>query len=131
MALGYRDEGAQPRLGGEQVVVAGIQAALVDVVADAEQVALVVVEEAEVHLRQVCRRIGQACGIVQPRDCMAADRTDAVAQRFRPLPGVELGELAPGGQGREGRGDAPIAATRQQAGTQLVVQVRTLCAQGL
>ncbi|MCY1211348.1 hypothetical protein D9M72_230590 [compost metagenome] len=128
LALGDRHKGAQPRLGREQVVVARVQAALVDVVADAEQIALAVVEETEIHFRQVCRCFCQALGIADACGCMTANCTDAVAHRFRPLPGIQLGELAPGGQGREVGGRGSVVGARQQAETQLIVQVRALCA---
>ncbi len=59
LALGDRHEVAQPRLGGEQVVLAGVQAPFVDVVADRQQVAGAVIEEAIFHLRQLAGQVRQ------------------------------------------------------------------------
>ena len=54
-----RDEARQPRLGGEQVVEAGVEPVIGDVVADGEQVALAVVEEPEVDVRELAAADGQ------------------------------------------------------------------------
>ena len=51
VALGDRQEAQEARLGGQQVVVAGVELVVVDPKADVEEVALGVVEAAEIHLR--------------------------------------------------------------------------------
>ena len=59
IALGDGHEARQPRLGGEQVVVAGIELGTVEAPADREQLPLGIVEEAEVH---VLDALEQTCG---------------------------------------------------------------------
>ena len=51
VALGDRDEAREPRLGGEQIVAARVERALRHAIADREQLALGIEQEAEVHCR--------------------------------------------------------------------------------
>ncbi|MNV22381.1 hypothetical protein D3C71_1133510 [compost metagenome] len=53
LALGNGDETAQARFGGEQVIEATVQAMLVQVVADGQQMARTVIEEFIVHQREL------------------------------------------------------------------------------
>ncbi len=59
LALGNRDKTGQAHFGGQQVVVAGVQAAFADVVADRQQVGGGVVQEAVFHLRERGAALGQ------------------------------------------------------------------------
>ncbi len=62
-----RDEDAEPCFGGEQVVVAGVGAPLVDVVADRHQVARVVVQEPVFGVAHGLGPRGEAFDSLQPR----------------------------------------------------------------
>ena len=60
LALGDRDKAGQAHFGGQQVVIAGVEAALADVVADRQQLGRRVVQEGVFDLREVARL---ACGL--------------------------------------------------------------------
>ena len=72
IALGDADKARQPRLGGQQVVVVGIQRAVADPIADRHQIALRVEQEAEGHRIEQLPRLGgdggdppaQRCGFL-------------------------------------------------------------------
>jgi hypothetical protein len=53
------DVTGQTRLGGQQIVATRIEAMLADVVADGEQLAGAIVQEREIHLRQLVALAGQ------------------------------------------------------------------------
>ena len=63
---GDRHEAGQPRLGGQEIVVRIVELARVGMVADGEQLTLLVVEKTEVHLQRktlrALREIGQPRG---------------------------------------------------------------------
>ncbi|MCY1282267.1 hypothetical protein D9M70_310990 [compost metagenome] len=110
MALGDHHEVGQPRLRGQQVVIGAVQAAFVGVVADGEQVALRVVEEGEIHVRQVAGQLRQAQDGGDALGGAALHGVHLGALRRGPLAGVELRQLAPG------RGHRRGGAGRQAAG---------------
>ena len=116
VALGDRDEAGQPRLGGEEVVPAGIGAAVRDAVADREDLARGIEEEAELHLaehrlrerghgREAIdeplardgRRRERRDGLVDERGVVAVRRTFAHARI------AKIGELAGGGHAEVGQ----------------------------
>ncbi len=89
LAAGDRREDAQPGLGGQQVVVAGVEHALVDVVADRHQVAAIVVHE---QLLLLAQRVHAACQVL---DALEVDAR---------LPDVQRGQHGQRRQRCAGRG---------------------------
>ncbi len=87
LALGDGHEGAQPRFGGQQVVEAVVEAVVVDVVADGEQLAGAVEQEPIFHQRELPGAVRQ---VLQLRDARACVRTGRAGQ---------VGQLAQGGYG--------------------------------
>ena len=94
-SLRDREEAAEPRLRGEEVVETRVTAAVADVVADREQPTVLVVEEVEVERRQL-RRLARE--LLDGGDFLvgeAAAGRDRVPQRQQPAAAV-VGEARPG-----------------------------------
>ena len=66
LALGDGDEAGQARLGGQQVVEAGVEPVVADVVADRQQVAVAVVEELVVDVGQLGAAGGELPQLGEP-----------------------------------------------------------------
>ncbi len=98
LALRDAHEAGQSRLRREQVVVAGIEAAIVHVVADRQQVARAVVQEAVIHQRQIAGLLRQ---LFDRRDALACPLAQALgtsgtgpAQRLDPGQLPQRGDAA-------------------------------------
>ena len=86
LSLGDGNEAAQARLGGQQIVIAAVGAALRHVVADGQQMTRAVVQEVVIHARQTGCLGGQR---VEPRQSFArpaAAFVQMVQQRAQPGP---------------------------------------------
>ena len=102
-ALGDGDEARQPRLRGQQVVVAGVAAVLARRVADHQQVAQLVIQEREVRLGQVAGLLGKVC---ERRDAGGGAAAAVLDLRHQRLQAFALG--------RTGRGSRAQRQRRQQ-----------------
>ena len=106
VALGDREKARQPGLGRQQVVVAGIERALVDSVPDREQPAGGVEQEAEVHLRE------ELLGLIGDRREAAGELRGSA--RIRAGLGIRrIGQL---GERRQGRRRAGSREQREISG---------------
>ena len=68
LVLGHENETRQPRFRGEQVVIRRIAATVGDVVADRQQIAGRIVQEGEVHHRQLGATLGELVDLPDPLD---------------------------------------------------------------
>ena len=84
MALGDGHEAAQARLRGEQIVIARIHPALIDVVADCHQMPGVVVEESVVDESEFADLLGQAFDAGDPLAGPLAGQFDQGAKLAQP-----------------------------------------------
>src|ERR1019366_10211508 len=86
VALGHRDETREPGLGGEQIVTARVENALPHLIADRQQLAVGVEQEAVTHLqrrrardrfegREARRQVDYGNGRLSDVTAMALDRT--------------------------------------------------------
>ena len=78
-SLGDGDEAAEARFGGEQVVVAGVEAVVGDVVADAEEMAVFVVEEVVIDVGQFAISYGELADLGEALGCSFGAGDDGVA----------------------------------------------------
>ena len=85
LSLCNRHETGKPRFGGQQIVVTRILAALAGVVADSEQMALLVIEEVIIRRRQFARLHCQTFDRRNPLLRVAACCGDVLAQFMQPL----------------------------------------------
>ncbi len=81
VALGDADEARQPRLGGEEIVEAGVQRAVAAAIADGKHLAVLVEEEAELHrqrrrFRQVFERLQAMAQKLRRRHGLRQDREE-------------------------------------------------------
>ena len=114
---------------GQQVVIGGVAAAFVDIVADAEQIATGVVQQVEVHIRQFRRASGQTVGQGHALDGQVAHLRGPNSGRFGQSARVEPGQSTPGGQAQTvvGEGDG----CRQQNAVDIVMDVAALIDEGI
>ena len=120
LALRDRDEAAQPRFRGEQIVITRIEPAFLEVVTDREQMAATVVQEVVIHLCERTDLFDQFVDIAQTL-LRARDRSGQRRIRIRDrLPGSEIA------QGRQRR-----CSRRRGKPAHLLVHVTALLPQCL
>ena len=131
LALRDGGEAGQAHFGGQQVVVAGIAAVLVDVVADGHQVACRVVEEAVFHVRQVAAALGQPQqGVAARAQRRRAPRRRTVRRRVgRDGAGQQRPQFGDGGLALVPQGAGPAACIGLRRCIGVVGQARR-CARG-
>ena len=84
LALRDRDEAGQARLRREQVVVAGVETMVADVVADGQEVAAAIVEEVVVEVGSLAAPPGEIAQLGQSRRRARRGEPDRVAQLGQP-----------------------------------------------
>ena len=134
IAFGDRDEARKPRFGGEQVVTVGIERAVVDPVADREELARRVEEKAEFHRvehrlrelaersRRAVERPGGARGSLESVDQPSTRASASFASVWvASSPGVAQGVQWPP---RSGPGDPPELGLRRSAASLQAIDSR-------